>query len=78
MNRCKYTLIKRSKKYDYKVFEEQRYNDIIGYEYSYFITNYNETDTIMSSIIDYKDVEQITDKLKNNKESEMLKSGNKK
>lgn len=69
MYRCKYTLITRSKKYDYKVFEEQRYNDIIGYEYSFFITNYNETDTIMSSIIDYKEVEQIINKLKSNKEA---------
>lgn len=74
MNRCKYTLIKRSKKYDYKVFEEQRYNDIIGYEYSFFITNYNETNTIMSSIIDYKDIEEIINKLKNNKESEIFRN----
>lgn len=62
--RIKYTLLKRSKKYNYKVYEEQRYDIMSGCEYSYCITKYNTDDVIMSSIIDWKDVEEILNKLK--------------
>lgn len=64
MYKVKYKLITRNKKYNYKVFEETKYNDITGYEYSYLITEYNTDDVIMSSIIDWKDVEEVLKKLK--------------
>ena len=35
--RIKYTLLKRNKKYNYKVYEEQRYDNMSGYEYSYLM-----------------------------------------
>lgn len=65
--KCKDTLLTRSKKYDYKVWEHQVYNEMCGYEYSYFITNYNEDSMIMCKIIDYKDVKDIINKLRGNK-----------
>ena len=64
MYKVKYKLITRNKKYDYKVFEETRYNDIVGYEYFYYICNYSENDTIASHIINWKDVEKVLNKLK--------------
>ena len=45
-------------------FEETRYNDIVGYEYFYYICNYSENDTIASHIINWKDVEKVLNKLK--------------
>lgn len=64
MYKVKYKLITRNKKYDYKVFEETTYNDITGYEYSYYICNYSENNIIASHIIDWKDVEKVLNKLK--------------
>ena len=56
-NRYKDTLLTRSKKYDYKVWEHQLYNEFCGYEDS----------MIMCKIIDYKDVKNIINKLRGNK-----------
>lgn len=39
--KIKYALLKRNKKYNYKVYEEIKYNDIIGCEYSYLIEEYD-------------------------------------
>lgn len=62
--KIKYTLLKRSKKYNYKVYEEVKYDDIVGYEYSYLIEEYNTGDVIMSELIDWHEVEEILNKLK--------------
>lgn len=68
--RIKYTLLKRNKKYNYKVYEEQRYNNMSGYEYSYLIEEYNTGDVIMSGLIDWHEVEEILEKIRQTKESE--------
>lgn len=68
--RIKYTLLKRNKKYNYKVYEEQRYNNMSGYEYSYLIEEYNTGDVIMSGLIDWHEVEEILEKIRQIKESE--------
>lgn len=68
--RIKYTLLKRNKKYNYKVYEEERYDVMSGYCYSYCITEYNTDEIIMSSIIDWKDVEEVLNKLKELKDNE--------
>ena len=70
--RIKYTLLKRNKKYNYKVYEEQRYNNMSGYEYSYLIEEYNTGDVIMSGLIDWHEVEEILEKIRQTKESEQL------
>lgn len=62
--KIKYTLLKRSKKYNYKVYEEVKHDDIVGYEYSYLIGEYDTGDVIMSGLIDWHEVEEILDKLK--------------
>lgn len=62
--KCKDTLLTRSKKYDYKVYKHQVYSNMSGYDYSYYITNYNETNTIASKILYYSDVESIINKLR--------------
>lgn len=62
--KIKYTLLKRNKKYNYKVYEKQKYDAISGCEYSYLIEEYDTGDVIMSSIINWKDVEEILNKLK--------------
>ena len=68
--RIKYTLLKRNKKYNYKVYEEQRYDNMSGYEYSYLIEEYNTGDVIMSGLIDWHEVEEILKKIRQIKESE--------
>lgn len=68
--RIKYTLLKRNKKYNYKVYEEQRYDNMSGYEYSYLIEEYNTGDAIMSGLIDWHEVEEILEKIRQTKESE--------
>lgn len=68
--RIKYTLLKRNKKYNYKVYEEQRYDNMSGYEYSYLIEEYNTGDVIMSGLIDWYEVEEILEKIRQTKESE--------
>lgn len=68
--RIKYTLLKRNKKYNYKVYEEQRYNNMSGYEYSYLIEEYNTGDVIMSGLIDWHEVEEILEKIRQTKESD--------
>lgn len=68
--RIKYTLLKRNKKYNYKVYEEQRYDNMSGYEYSYLIEEYNTGDVIMSGLIDWHEVEEILEKIRQTKESE--------
>lgn len=60
--KCKDTLLTRNKKYDYKVYEHQVY----GYGHSYYITNYNETNTIVSKLLYYSDVESIINILRGN------------
>lgn len=62
--KIKYTLLKRSKKYNYKVYEEIKYNDIVGCEYSYLIKEYNTGNVIMSGLINWHEVEEILNKLK--------------
>lgn len=69
--RIKYTLLKRNKKYNYKVYEEQRYNNMSGYEYSYLIEEYNTGDVIMSGLINWHEVEEILKKIRQIKESEL-------
>jgi len=61
--KIKYTLLKRNKKYNYKVYEEQRYDIMSGYIYSYVITEYNTDNTIMSELINWCGVEKIIKKL---------------
>ena len=68
--RIKHTLLKRNKKYNYKVYEEQRYNNMSGYEYSYLIEEYNTGDVIMSGLIDWHEVEEILEKIRQTKESD--------
>ena len=68
--KIKYTLLKRNKKYNYKVYEEQRYDNISGYEYSYLIEEYNTGDVIMSGLIDWHEVEEIKKNIRQTKESE--------
>ena len=68
--RIKYTLLKRNKKYNYKVYEEQRYDNMSGYEYSYLIEEYNTGDVIMSGLIDWHEVEEILEKIRQTKESD--------
>lgn len=68
--RIKYTLLKRNKKYNYKVYEEQRYNNMSGYEYSYLIEEYNTGDVIMSGLINWHEVEEILEKIRQIKDSE--------
>lgn len=70
--RIKHTLLKRNKKYNYKVYEEQRYDNISGYEYSYLIKEYNTGDIIMSGLIDWHEVEEILKKIRQIKDSELL------
>lgn len=68
--KVKYTLLKRSKKYNYKVYEEVKYDDMIGYEYSYLIEEYDTGYVIMSGLINWCQVEEILEKIKKLKESE--------
>ena len=68
--RIKHTLSKRNKKYNYKVYEEQRYDNMSGYEYSYLIEEYNTGDVIMSGLIDWHEVEEILEKIRQIKESD--------
>lgn len=68
--KIKYTLLKRNKKYNYKVYEEQRYDIMSGCEYSYLIEEYNTGYVIMSGLIDWCQVEEILEKIKKLKESE--------
>lgn len=68
--KIKYTLLKRSKKYNYKVYEEVKYNDIVGCEYSYLIKEYNTGYVIMSGLINWHEVEETLKKLKELKESD--------
>ena len=62
--KIKYTLLKRNKKYNYKVYEEQRYDIMSGYEYTYLIEEYDTGYVIMSGLIDWDQVEEILNKLK--------------
>lgn len=62
--KIKYTLLKRSKKYNYKVYEEQRYDIMSGCEYSYLIEEYDTGYVIMSGLINWHEVEEILNKLK--------------
>lgn len=66
-NRYKDTLLTRSKKYDYKVWEHQYYDEIGNYVYNYFITNYNEDSMIICKVDDYKEIQRIVNKLRGNK-----------
>lgn len=68
--KIKHTLLKRNKKYNYKVYEEVKYNDIIGCEYSYLIEEYDTGYVIMSGLIDWYQVEETLEKIKKLKESE--------
>lgn len=68
--RIKYTLLKRNKKYNYKVYEEQRYDNMSGYEYSYLIEEYDTGYAIMSGLINWHEVEEILEKIRQIKESE--------
>ena len=70
MYKIKDKLITRNKKYDYKVYEQEKYSIMNGYEYSYFITDYNETKTIKSGILNYNEVLNIIEKIKINKGDE--------
>lgn len=54
--KCK--IVKRNKKYNYKVYEEEKYNVMSGYEYSYFIMDYEEKNTIASGLINWNMVEE--------------------
>lgn len=69
--KIKNKLITRNKKYDYKVFEEERSNSTIGYEYSYTIFNYNENYVIESGLINWQSVEEVLMKLKKEKKLEV-------
>lgn len=62
--KIKYTLLKRNKKYNYKAYEEVKYDDMIGYEYSYLIEEYNTGYVIMSGLTNWYEVEEILNKLK--------------
>lgn len=62
--KIKHTLLKRNKKYNYKVYEEVKYNGIIGCEYSYLIEEYDTGYIIMSGLINWNQVEEILNKLK--------------
>lgn len=62
--KIKYTLLKRSKKYNYKVYEEQSYDIMSGCQYSYLITKYNTDDIIMSGLTNWCEVEENIKKLK--------------
>lgn len=68
--KIKHTLLKRNKKYNYKVYEEVKYNDIIGCEYSYLIEEYDTGYVIMSGLIDWDQVEETLEKIKKLKESD--------
>lgn len=59
------TLIKRNKKYDYKIYEHETYSIMSGYEYSYYITNYNENKTIASGLINWNMVQNELQKIEN-------------
>ncbi len=62
--KIKYTLLKRNKKYNYKVYEKVIYNDIIGCEYSYLIEEYDTGYVVMSGLTDWCQVEETLKKLK--------------
>lgn len=59
--RFKTTLIKRNKKHDYKIFEDESFSNIFGYQQSYTIYNYNETELIESHIPEWG---MVMDKIK--------------
>lgn len=59
--RHKYTLIKRNKKHNYKIFRSESYNNISGYQCAYNITNYAETETIEADICAWW---MVTEKIK--------------
>ena len=59
--RHKYTLIKRNKKHNYKIFKSESYNAISGYQCTYNITNYAETETIETGLFDWW---MVTEKIK--------------
>lgn len=54
--KCK--IVKRNKKHNYKVYEEEKYNAMSGYEYSYFIMDYAEDNTIASGLINWNMVQE--------------------
>ena len=54
----KYKIVKRNKKYNYKVYEGEKYNVMSGYEYSYFIMDYEEKNTIASGLINWNMVQE--------------------
>ena len=66
MYKIKDKLITRNKKYNYKLYEHEKYSIMSGYEYSYFITDYNETKTIKSGILNYNAVLNVLEKIKTN------------
>ncbi len=58
--RYSHKIIKRNKKYDYKIWEENSYNAISGNNTFYYVTDYNENttmfkDTSFSAVQDYVD-----------------------
>ena len=59
-------IIKRCKKYNYRIVEDYKYNDIEGYVYSYILQDYNGENTLkIADDRTYFLIEQHIKKLEN-------------